>query len=354
MASTVIGLFDSRSDAEKVVQRLSEGGFDRDQISLVQQDVSGKTTTESAGETGRGAAIGAGTGAVLGGLGGLLVGVLALPIPGIGPVIAAGPIAAALTGAGIGAAAGGILGALTGMGVPEDDARTYEEGVKRGGTLVTVTAEDTQADSAAEIMRSHGAVNVDERAAEYGSGMPSSRPAVTSDTSMRPSSMTTGTSDMSDRHDQTSLTGERAIPVIEEELRIGKESVRSGGVRVYTSMTERPVEESVTLREEHVNVERRPVDRAVSAADVDAMRDGEIELTETSERAVVSKEARVVEEVVVGKDVQERTETVRDTVRKTDVQVERVPGTSTTERTDKTSDRAGKSDSIDRDRVRAD
>lgn len=293
----------------------------------------------------------------MGGLGGLLVGVLALPIPGIGPVIAAGPIAAALTGAGIGAAVGGIIGALTGMGVPEDDARTYEEGVKRGGTLVTVTAEDTQADSAAEIMRSHGAVNVDERATEYDSGIPASRPAVTSDTSMRPSSMTTDTSDMSDRsdrHDQTSLTGERAIPVIEEELRTGKESVRSGGVRVYTSMTERPVEENITLHEEHVNVERRPADRAVSAADVDAMSDGEIEVTETSERAVVSKEARVVEEVVVGKDVQERTETVRDAMRKTDVQVERVPGTSTTERTDKTSDRAGKSDSIDRDRVRAD
>jgi len=348
MASTIIGLFDSRSDAEQVVRRLSDGGFDRDQISLVQQDEAGRTTTESAGDAGdagRGAAVGAGTGAVVGGLGGLLVGVLALPIPGIGPVIAAGPIAAALTGAGVGAAAGGIIGALTGMGVPEDDARTYEEGVRRGGTLVTVTADDARADAAAEIMRSYGAVNVDERAAEYSSG--TSRAAVTSGT--------TAMADRTDhmRTDTTQTSGERAIPVIEEEVHIGKEAVRGGGVRVYTTMTERPIEESVTLREEHVSVQRRPADRAVSAADVDALRDGEIEVTETSERAVVSKEARVVEEVVIDKDVQERTETVRDSVRKTDVQVERVPGATTTERTEKTSDRAG-SESIDRDRVRAD
>ena len=93
---------------------------------------------------------------------------------------------------------------------------------------------------------------------------------------------------------------------------------------MYSRVTEKPVEEQVQLREEQVSVERRPVNRALSGADRDAFKEGTIEMTETAEEAVVSKQARVVEEVVVRKDVQERTETVRDTVRRTDVEVEKL------------------------------
>jgi uncharacterized protein (TIGR02271 family) len=121
---------------------------------------------------------------------------------------------------------------------------------------------------------------------------------------------------------QSAESGEARIPVIEEELRVGKREVEGGGVRVRTRVLERPVEEVVRLREERVNVERRPVNRALTDADLRAFREGEFELRERSEEAVVGKTARVVEEVAINKEVGERTETVRDTVRSTDVDVE--------------------------------
>jgi uncharacterized protein (TIGR02271 family) len=117
--------------------------------------------------------------------------------------------------------------------------------------------------------------------------------------------------------------GQTAIPVVEEEVAIGKREVERGGVRVRTEVEERPVEEQVRLREEHVKVERRPVDRPASEADIRrAQQGGTLDVREKVEEAVVQKNARVVEEVVVGKEATQRTETVRDTVRKTDVHVE--------------------------------
>jgi uncharacterized protein (TIGR02271 family) len=116
---------------------------------------------------------------------------------------------------------------------------------------------------------------------------------------------------------------EVVLPIVEEQLRIGKRTVERGGVNVRTTSQEVPVQETVNLREENVTVERRPVDRAVGNAP-DAFREGTIEITETAEVPVVSKEARVVEEVVVGKEVTERQETVRDTVKRTEVEVDEV------------------------------
>jgi len=123
--------------------------------------------------------------------------------------------------------------------------------------------------------------------------------------------------------------GEVMLPVIEEQIKIGKRAVESGGVRVHSRVTEKPVEETVTLREEEVNVERRPANREVSQADMAAMRGGTIEVTEMAEQAVVAKQARVVGEVVISKDVTEREETVRDTVRRTDVEVEQLDADTT-------------------------
>jgi uncharacterized protein (TIGR02271 family) len=114
----------------------------------------------------------------------------------------------------------------------------------------------------------------------------------------------------------------QSIPVVEEQLKVGKREVPRGGVRVFTHMTEEPVEETVNLREERINVERRPVDRPASEADFAAFREVTIELTEISEEAIVQKEARVVEEVELGKQIEQRDETIRDTVRKTEVDVE--------------------------------
>jgi len=124
-------------------------------------------------------------------------------------------------------------------------------------------------------------------------------------------------------------TDEMRFPVIEEEARVGKRAVEGGGVEVTTHVEETPVNEQVTLREETVTVDRLPVDRPVTDADLAAMRDQTLEVTEHSEEAVVDKQARVVEEVVINKDARERTENVQDTVRRTDVDVEELPRQTT-------------------------
>jgi len=349
MAKTVIGLFDSMHEARQVVQELIDNGFRSDDISLVAQH-EGETITERGGDRTSGVAVGAGAGAAVGGLGGLLVGLSALAIPGVGPVIAAGPIATTLAGAGLGAAAGGLLGALTDLGVPEEEAHYYAEGVRRGGALVTVDTDDHRADRAAEIMGRYGAIDVDERAAQWRQSgwtrfdpeaqpyrataqttaaerhgaeytAAESRPAATGTTAReRDLAATAGEGTRNRRLDE----GEVKVPVVEEQIQVGKRQVERGGVRLYTRVTERPVEETVRLRDETVHVERHPVDRPAGDADLAAFKEGTIEVTETDEEAVVSKRTRVVEEVVVSKDVEERTETVRDAARRTEVEVESI------------------------------
>jgi stress response protein YsnF len=125
--------------------------------------------------------------------------------------------------------------------------------------------------------------------------------------------------------------GKWRIPVVEEEISVGTREVERGRVRIHSRVEERPVEESVQLREEHARVERHPVDRPATEADLAASRNETIEVTETAEEPVVRKRARVVEEVSVHKDVEEHTETVRDTVRRTEVDVEQVGAQAGTE-----------------------
>jgi len=346
MAKTIVGLFDTFPEAQGAVQDLVNKGFPRDNISIAANNATGEYTQSSASsEEWSGTATGAAAGATIGGIGGLLVGLGTLAIPGVGPIVAAGPLIAALTGAGVGAVAGGLIGALTDIGVPEEEAGYYAEGVRRGGTLVTVNAEDNMVDRAVDILENHNAVDVDQRASSWKqsgwTGYSSTAKPYTADEITRereryrttPSTVAAGATATSTRpippqpnRRDTSVTGgkETTLPVIEEEMQVGKRTVSRGGVRVYSRMTEKPVEEQVQLRKEQVSVERRPVNRALSSTDRDAFKEGTIEMTETSEEAVVSKQARVVEEVVVRKDAQERTETVRDTVRRTDVEVEKL------------------------------
>jgi hypothetical protein len=185
MTRTVVALYDNFSSANDAVRDLVDHGFSRDDISLMASDAAGEygtyldrdrameTDVETTGAS-EGAGVGAGIGAVLGGLGGLLVGLGALTIPGIGPIIAAGPLAAALTGlagAGVGAVAGGVtgglIGALVDMGVPEETAGYYAEGVRRGGTLVTVRTSDDMTDRAVDILNNHNPVDINERATQW-------------------------------------------------------------------------------------------------------------------------------------------------------------------------------------------
>ena len=323
MAKTVVGLIENADEAQVVVQELVDCGIERSAIGLMANDSSTSAGDQVTGGTAEGddmaegALKGAGTGAALGGVAGLLAGAAALAIPGFGPIIAAGPIAAALTGAGIGAVAGGGIGALIKQGVPEEDAKYYTEGVRRGGTLVTVQAEsEDMADRAAAIMRDHGAINIEERAQEWrASGWNESA------TGAAQQSM-----NLQQQESMPRQEGEQVVPVVKEELQVGKRQVELGGVRVYSTVTETPVEETVRLREEHAEVERRPVDRPIGDAD-EVFKEQTIEVRETAEQPVVAKRGRVVEEVVVSKESTEREETVRDTVRETEVQVERMSGT---------------------------
>jgi len=352
MDQTVVGLFDNIADAQRVVKDLVDAGFSRDRISLIVGDAANdyakhlKTGTQTTASTDDDvkAGEGAGFGAVVGALTGIIAGLGALAIPGIGPVLAAGPLLAAATGGAVGAVAGaatgGLVAGLVKTGVPEEDAQYYAEGVRRGGALVTVHAQENMARKAYDIMNRDGAVNIDERAASWKqSGWKgfdaNAKPYTAADINKfrqsysQPSASTTTQKTTTSQTEstkpsrQTVQSGEeRVLPVVQEELQVGKREVEKGSVRVYQTVTEKPVQEQVTLREEHVNVERRPVDRAVSSADANAFKEQSFEMTERSEQAVVSKQARVIEEVIIGKETSQRTETVKDTVRRTDVKVE--------------------------------
>ena len=132
------------------------------------------------------------------------------------------------------------------------------------------------------------------------------------------------------RIDEEKIVGTRdeelRVPVVEEELAVGKRAVETGGVRVHKEVSETPVREEVSLHEERVTVDRRPVDRPATEADIQAFANETVEMREMAEEAVVEKRQRVVEEVVIGKESQNRTEQIADTVRKTDVRVEPIVG----------------------------
>jgi len=157
---TVAALFRDRNQAERAIDEMRRAGFDPQRVSVVAQDRGqAREIADSTGaETSAGAATGAGFGAIFGGAIGWLAGLGALTIPGIGPLVAAGPLAAALGGAGIGAVTGGIVGALTGWGFSESEARTYESRVRQGDILLTVEIPDGESSSMAEdvLSRSGG------------------------------------------------------------------------------------------------------------------------------------------------------------------------------------------------------
>ncbi|HEY0171230.1 MAG TPA: YsnF/AvaK domain-containing protein [Pyrinomonadaceae bacterium] len=354
MAKTVVGLFDDRTAAQNAVRELTAGGFRNDEVSVVSKKPDGKgVEVEYVEEDGReqieDMAKGAGTGAAIGGAAALLLSLTALSIPGIGPVLAAGPLAALIAGAGIGATAGGLASGLKRLGVEDDEAHTYAEGLKRGGTLVTVNADESRADLAVGVMRRLGAVEIDKRAAQWREGgwqgfgeTETLRPHVTPDADEEVTSRVDRRSEVTAEHEPLRaqpLAGaprgdaaagdefavpapEVAIPVVAEELQVGKREVERGGVRVQKRVSEIPVEEDVTLREERVNVNRRPADYTFHGSDSEAFQESIVEIKEAYEEVILNKKSRVVEEIVINKDVEEHTETVRETLRKTEVDVQ--------------------------------
>ncbi len=293
----------------------------------------------------------------------------------------------------------GLWDSLGDWPLPDEDRHTYAEGLRRGGYLVSVSADDEHYARVMAILDDEGTIDIDERAESWrsegwtdwsgtragatsGTGSASGQmlgdsptydlseearrsddKAVTSDAGSTTSvalgsgggpetdlgadvSGTTDTggeiagareSSLAGANTGLSDRGEQVIPVAEERLQVGKRDVSHGRVRIRSYVVETPVEEQVTLREERVAVERRPVDRALGD-DEQAFQERTIEAEERGEEAVVSKEVRVTEEVVVRRESDQRTETVSDTVRQTQVEVEdergnRISGTGTTDQT---------------------
>lgn len=175
MTTTVVALYDTLAEAQQATQDLVESGFNRDNISLAANDASGQyrrhlgDLQQTSKETGHheDAVVDVGAGALVGGISGLLVGLGVLLIPGIGPIIAAGPLITALMSTGIGTVTGGLLGALIEMGIPTEQANSYVEGIRRGGVLLTVQTDDEGVDQAKEILDRHHPVNLNERTGQW-------------------------------------------------------------------------------------------------------------------------------------------------------------------------------------------
>jgi len=278
----------------------------------------------------------------------------------------------------------GFFASLKDLFVPDEDRYSYAEGMRRGGVLVSAQVDDAQIDRAMDVLERHGAVDLDEREASWrkegwtgytgaaaagagtgavvgassdgnrtgiaampgtGASTPDGAPGNPPGTmASRGVDQVAGTN-ISGAHPEhetrtTGTTaavggtarGEEAIPIVEEQIRIGKREVDRGRVRVRSYIVETPVQQQVSLREEHVEVERRAVNRPVTDADR-LFQERTIEATESAEEAVVAKEARVVEELVVRKEAEEHVQTVQDKVRRTEVEIEderRTAGTTGT------------------------
>ncbi|MGG5888903.1 YsnF/AvaK domain-containing protein [Falsiroseomonas sp. HC035] len=266
----------------------------------------------------------------------------------------------------------GFFGAIADLFMPDEDRATYSEGLRRGATLLLAEVDETRMHQAMDAMEAAGAVDLDAREADWrqqgwsgGSMAGISSGSVESSLVMPDTDARTGvdtgipaqgssggvvTGGTHSAYGATAaggghagmagtgpaatpgarpntassqdLHGEQRIPMAEERLRVGKRESHAGRVRVRSYVVETPVEEQVTLREEHVHVQRVPADRAATASEANLFQDRVIEAEESMEEAVVQKDVRVTGEVVVNKDTTERTETVHDTVRRTEVDVD--------------------------------
>ncbi|MCF1464774.1 MULTISPECIES: YsnF/AvaK domain-containing protein [Rhizobium/Agrobacterium group] len=260
-SNTITAFYDDRSEADRAIERLAEAGIPRSAIQLI-ADRDGDTATTTHETKGFWATLGE-------------------------------------------------------FFLADDDRSTYAEGIRRGGYLLTVSGYPLDLhDRALDILDDDGSIDIDERAKAWESeGW--SRSGSTEAFASSSYDRTSGTA-----HTSTiEANNEESIPVVEEELRVGKRDVNNGRVRVRSYVTETPVSESVSLRDESVEVTRRTVNRPLTGAE-NAFVDRTIEAEEHREEAVVSKDARVVEEIALKKTAEQRNETISDSLRKTEVEVE--------------------------------
>jgi uncharacterized protein (TIGR02271 family) len=210
----------------------------------------------------------------------------------------------------------------------EDDVSSHVDAARRGTTVTVFANTEDQTLQAVQILDNFGAVDVNDfaqsgrrtEATGVSSGTIGTDPLSANDpldTDLINTDVLDADFTKADVNDTVSDTGSTGrIPLIEEELQVGKQEVQTGAVRVRSRIVERPVEESIRLRQEHVNIEHTPVDRQATAAD---FQSGTIEANETTEVPVVAKDARVVGEVSLNKEVTETNQTINDTVRHTEI-----------------------------------
>jgi uncharacterized protein (TIGR02271 family) len=311
MSQTVIGIFENENEAQQAVQNLISQGFNREDVDVASSSASQSTSESSHSDNDDS----------------------------------------------FGSSISNFFGSL--FGSDDDRTSSYSEVAKRGITVTVHARSESEAERAADVLDDNGAVDIDEKASQYrgnqayGSDLSSDSafPGISdtntsaSDYNQNPVTGNASGSDynQNDITDNTSgsdfnqnpVTGsvsgsdfnqnninEQSIPIIEENLQVGKREVQSGGARLRSRIVEKPVEESVRLRSERVNIERNPVNRQADEADFNTFEEGTIEMREHKEVPVVGKEAWVTEEISLNKEVEEREETIRDTVRSTEVDVE--------------------------------
>jgi uncharacterized protein (TIGR02271 family) len=301
---TVVGLFESGSEARGAIEELARLGFAPQSISVI-TNLSAKSAIERAGAG---------------------AGLHTMSLSDVGTVAASGPLGTALEGRGESI---GLASQLQRMGLSSELATHYAGGVSRGETLESLTVEDADADRVAAVMNKHAAGALEGDASKTESG---TRPtdggskvaaagAATGAIGQAVASKLEGVR-IGERRGEAHVFAEeeRSIPVYREELRVGKREVERGAVRVTTHVIEKPYAEKIVLREEHVEVERRPADRLMRPGESE-FKEGQIEMAEIGEEAVGAKQTRLVEEVIVHKHVTERTASVGDTLRATEVDV---------------------------------
>lgn len=285
----------------------------------------------------------------------------------------AGATSSGAAGAASNAESDGLWGSIKSLFVPDEDRTTYNTAIARGHAMLVVTPDSTMdRQHLISVLESTNPLDFDAKLEEWrqagynssagmttattgvagamgagaigASAISSPAPATVTApvsgaaTTATPAKTTVLPTPSTIPAAKTTATATAAAPldnndtikVVEERLRVGKREVAAGAVRVRSYIVERPVEEQVTLHEEHVNIERRPVNRPAAATDLGAFQERTIEARATSEEAVVSKEARVIEEIALNKQATERVETVRDTVRKTEVEIEGGDSAATT------------------------
>lgn len=281
MSRTITAMFDSRSEAESARERLTASHIDASRVRIIDKSSGGAGGTGGLGATSEDTE------------------------------------------------SRGFWAQMKELFVTEDDRHSYAEGISRGGFLLTAEVDEDEADRACQLLEQSNSVDFESREKEWrndswtgyaGAGSPMGSRSAMTDSSFG----STGASRTDFNSERGQVVGEEHIPIVEEELRVGKREVSRGGVKVRSYVKEVPVHEQVTLREEHVNVERRPVNQTTSQAGLtgDVFQEKNFEMTETAEEAVVAKEAKVREELVVKKTAEQHVQNVDETVRRTEVDVE--------------------------------